>query len=135
MQLRRFGTMWRPFRLGPRESLNSTPGDPNPPGACRRERIDSALDNIVRSSVRSKGLTDRLEVERPHAVVSKMTSHDEITLEYRNTLAVIILNNPRKLNALTKDLYYQLATFLYEVAARDEILVTLLIGRGRFFSA
>ncbi|OQU98197.1 hypothetical protein CLAIMM_04017 [Cladophialophora immunda] len=68
-------------------------------------------------------------------MASNMTRDDKVTLEYRNTLAVITLDNPGKLNALTKDLYYQLATFLYEVAARDEILVTLLIGRGRFFSA
>jgi Delta3-Delta2-enoyl-CoA isomerase len=68
-------------------------------------------------------------------MASNATRDHKITLECRDTLAIITLNNPTKLNALTKDLYYQLASFLYEVAARDEILVTLLIGRGRFFSA
>jgi Delta3-Delta2-enoyl-CoA isomerase len=66
---------------------------------------------------------------------ANMPRDDKITLEYRKTLAIITLNNAVKLNALTKDLYYQLASFLYEVATRDDILITLLIGRGRFFSA
>ncbi len=65
----------------------------------------------------------------------RVPEQDKVNLDYRGTLAVITLNNPAKLNALTKDLYYQIASCLYEVAARNEILITLLIGRGRFFSA
>lgn len=64
-----------------------------------------------------------------------MARDDKVTLEYHDKLAIITLNNPEKLNALTKDLYYQLTTFLNEIATKDSVIVTLLIGRGRFFSA
>jgi len=66
---------------------------------------------------------------------NNMARDDKVTLEYHDKLAIITLNNPEKLNALTKDLYYQLTTFLNEIATKDSVIVTLLIGRGRFFSA
>ncbi|KAI9802023.1 MAG: hypothetical protein M1825_003079 [Sarcosagium campestre] len=65
-----------------------------------------------------------------------MTSLDQaITVSYRDKLAVITLDNEKKLNALDADGYYRLASLLREVASHDEVLVTLLIGKGRFFSA
>jgi Delta3-Delta2-enoyl-CoA isomerase len=62
-------------------------------------------------------------------------SSKAIELEYDGALAVITLNKPSKLNALTKDEFYQLAQTLNEIATRDEIIATVLTGRGRFFSA
>ena len=58
-----------------------------------------------------------------------------IEVEYRGSIAVIVLNKPKKLNALTKDEFYQLAQKLQEVAKHDEVVTTVLIGNGRFFSA
>ena len=60
---------------------------------------------------------------------------DSITLTYEDKIALITLNLPKKLNALTQDLYYRLATLLREVAARDDISITILTGTGRYFSA
>ncbi|KAH8806166.1 ClpP/crotonase-like domain-containing protein [Xylogone sp. PMI_703] len=60
---------------------------------------------------------------------------ETVLLEYRGPLAIITLNNPQKLNAQSKDGFYQLAKYLREIAAREEILVTLLTGVGRYFSA
>ncbi|KAL1863741.1 dodecenoyl-CoA isomerase [Paecilomyces lecythidis] len=65
-----------------------------------------------------------------------MASNEEvISLKYQDRVAIISLNNASKLNALTQDNYYLLGERLREVAARDDIFVTVLTGTGRFFSA
>ena len=65
-----------------------------------------------------------------------MSSPDSpILLTYTNKTAIITLNVPKKLNALDADTYYLLARAMNEVAARDDIYITILTGRGRFFSA
>lgn len=58
-----------------------------------------------------------------------------VSLAYQDSIAVITLNKPQKLNALTKDEVYSLAAFLREVDTHPEVIVTVLIGIGRFFSA
>ncbi|KAI4699347.1 hypothetical protein J4E81_005241 [Alternaria sp. BMP 2799] len=58
-----------------------------------------------------------------------------ILLTYTNKTAIITLNVPKKLNALDADTYYLLARAMNEVAARSDIYITILTGRGRFFSA
>jgi peroxisomal 3,2-trans-enoyl-CoA isomerase len=58
-----------------------------------------------------------------------------ILIEYKRKVAIITLNVPKKLNALNGDLYYQLARAMHEVASHDEVFITVLTGRGRFFSA
>jgi len=68
-------------------------------------------------------------------MIDKSNRGNAVELKFRGTIALITLNKPRKLNALTKDEFYQLAQALYEVASHDEIITTVLTGRGRFFSA
>ncbi|KAK4135346.1 ClpP/crotonase [Trichocladium antarcticum] len=58
-----------------------------------------------------------------------------IDVEYRGRLAIITIANETKLNALDQYGYYELAQKLREVATHDEVFVTLLIGKGRYFSA
>jgi peroxisomal 3,2-trans-enoyl-CoA isomerase len=58
-----------------------------------------------------------------------------VTLEYRDKIAIITLDNEKKLNALTQDLYYQISQYLREIATHDEVYITLLTGKGRYFSA
>ncbi|PHH67653.1 hypothetical protein CDD83_6481 [Cordyceps sp. RAO-2017] len=58
-----------------------------------------------------------------------------VRLEYRGRVAVLTLANERKLNALSRDQYYELARRMQEVAARDDVVVTVLLGEGRYFSA
>lgn len=58
-----------------------------------------------------------------------------IEVEYSGRIAVVVLNKPKKLNALTKDEFYQLARTLQEVAKHDEVVATVLTGNERFFSA
>ena len=60
---------------------------------------------------------------------------DAVTLEVRGNTAIITLNLPRKLNALTMELYYRIATLMQQVAAMDDVVITILTGTGRFFSA
>ncbi|KAF2204360.1 ClpP/crotonase [Delitschia confertaspora ATCC 74209] len=64
-----------------------------------------------------------------------MSTDSPVLLEYRDKLAIITLNAPSKLNALNGDGYYALAKCMHEVAARDDIYITILTGKGRFFSA
>ncbi|KAF1353254.1 enoyl-CoA hydratase/isomerase [Delphinella strobiligena] len=59
----------------------------------------------------------------------------DVLYETRGRVAVITLNLPKKLNALTQDHYYRVAVLLREIAERDDITVTVLTGNGRFFSA
>ncbi|TKX19438.1 3,2-trans-enoyl-CoA isomerase [Elsinoe australis] len=62
-------------------------------------------------------------------------SEQEVTFETRGRIAIITLNLPKKLNAMTQDLYYRVAQLMHEIAARDDIYITILTGNGRFFSA
>ena len=64
-----------------------------------------------------------------------MAEPSVIDLEYRGRVAVITINNAKKLNALTQMQYYDLACKLREVATHDEVYITLLTGKGRYFSA
>jgi peroxisomal 3,2-trans-enoyl-CoA isomerase len=64
-----------------------------------------------------------------------MTTNPRVKLEYRGSIAIITLNYPQKLNVLTKDDFYQLAAYLNQTAERDDMLITLLIGKGKYFSA
>ncbi len=60
---------------------------------------------------------------------------DTIKVEYKGRLAIITIDNEPKLNALNGDGYYALASAMREVATHDEVFITLLIGKGRYFSA
>ncbi|KAL2016741.1 hypothetical protein VTK56DRAFT_3130 [Thermocarpiscus australiensis] len=64
-----------------------------------------------------------------------MASPSVISLEYRGRLAIITIDNAKKLNALNQLQYYDLAQKMREVAARDDVYITLIIGKGRYFSA
>jgi peroxisomal 3,2-trans-enoyl-CoA isomerase len=64
-----------------------------------------------------------------------MSSEDPILVEYRGRIAIITLNVPKKLNALSGENYYKLARALVEVAEHDEVFITVLTGNGRYFSA
>ncbi|KYK61438.1 3,2-trans-enoyl-CoA isomerase [Drechmeria coniospora] len=58
-----------------------------------------------------------------------------ISLDYRGRVAVITINNDAKLNALDQTQYYDLGRKLHEVATHDEVYVTVLLAKGRYFSA
>ena len=62
-------------------------------------------------------------------------TEESITLSTKGKIAIISLNLPKKLNALTQDLYYRLALLMREIALREDIYITVLTGKGRFFSA
>ncbi|KAL9094089.1 MAG: hypothetical protein Q9165_003504 [Trypethelium subeluteriae] len=62
-------------------------------------------------------------------------STDVIKLEIRGKIAIITIDNEKKLNALNQDGYYALATAMHTVAAREDVYITVLTGKGRFFSA
>ncbi len=59
----------------------------------------------------------------------------EVTLDIKGKVAIITINLEKKLNAMTQDHYYRLSTLMREVAARDDVYITVLTGKGRFFSA
>ncbi|KAF2084370.1 peroxisomal d3,d2-enoyl-CoA isomeras-like protein [Saccharata proteae CBS 121410] len=63
------------------------------------------------------------------------TPEQAVTIQYKGKVAIITLDIEKKLNAMNQDRYYRLATLLNEVAARDDINITMLTGKGRFFSA
>lgn len=58
-----------------------------------------------------------------------------IDVDYQGRYAIVTINKPKKANALSRMQYYDLAQKLREVATHDEVYVTVLLGKGRFFSA
>jgi len=65
-----------------------------------------------------------------------MTSPSEmVTLTKKGRIAIITLNQPKKLNAMNMDAYYRLSCLMRDVAKMDDIRITVLTGTGRFFSA
>lgn len=58
-----------------------------------------------------------------------------VTFEKKGNVAIIKLNKPKKLNAMSSDDWFQIACHMYEVAAMDDITITVLAGEGRFFSS
>jgi len=64
---------------------------------------------------------------------------DVVTVDYRKNergnIAVITINNPKKLNAMNQDHYYRLSQLLREIADKPDVYITVLTGKGRFFSA
>ncbi|KAI0194941.1 ClpP/crotonase-like domain-containing protein, partial [Astrocystis sublimbata] len=60
---------------------------------------------------------------------------DTVKVTYLGRIATITIDNDKKLNALDMEGYYTLAQSLREVAERDDIYITILTGKGRYFSA
>jgi peroxisomal 3,2-trans-enoyl-CoA isomerase len=57
-----------------------------------------------------------------------------VTCEYRGKIAVITIDNDKKLNSLDQEAYYQLATYMRQIATHDEVYITVLTGKGTFVS-
>lgn len=64
-----------------------------------------------------------------------MSDEKVISVEYRGRVAVVTIDNAQKLNSLTQQQYYNLAQLMREIATHDEVFITVLIGKGRYFSA
>ncbi|KAI5926423.1 3,2-trans-enoyl-CoA isomerase [Camillea tinctor] len=58
-----------------------------------------------------------------------------IKVSYEGRVATVTIDNQKKLNALDMDGYYALAKALREIAQRDDIYITIVTGKGRYFSA
>ncbi|KAK7941195.1 delta3-cis-delta2-trans-enoyl isomerase [Apiospora aurea] len=57
------------------------------------------------------------------------------TVEYTGRVAIVTICNEKKLNALNLSGYYELSQILREIAKHDEVFITFLTAKGRFFSA
>jgi peroxisomal 3,2-trans-enoyl-CoA isomerase len=60
---------------------------------------------------------------------------DVIKTTYAGRVATVTIDNVKKLNALDMEGYYALSKALREVAERDDIYITVLTGKGSYFSA
>jgi peroxisomal 3,2-trans-enoyl-CoA isomerase len=58
-----------------------------------------------------------------------------ISVDYRGRIAVVSINNTKKLNVLSQQQYFELASRMREIATHDEVFITVIIARGRYFSA
>jgi len=58
-----------------------------------------------------------------------------VSVEYKGRIAVITIDNQKKLNALNQDQYYMIAKYLREIATHKEVFITVLTAKGSFFSA
>lgn len=64
-----------------------------------------------------------------------MSTDSVIKVDYKGRIATITIDNEKKLNALSQPQYYELSQKLREVAAHSEVYITVLLAKGRFFSA
>ena len=62
-------------------------------------------------------------------------SDKSVLLEKRGNIAIIKLNKPKKLNAVSAQDWFDIACHMHDIAADDKITITVLTGEGRFFSA
>ncbi|EME47263.1 hypothetical protein DOTSEDRAFT_50702 [Dothistroma septosporum NZE10] len=60
---------------------------------------------------------------------------DEINFSVQGRVAIIRINQSKKLGALSQDLFFHLSQLMRHINGRDDILITVLTGTGRFFSA
>lgn len=67
--------------------------------------------------------------------LANMSTESVISLDYRGRVAVLTIDNDTKLNALSQFQYYDLAQKLREIATHDEVFITVILAKGRFFSA
>lgn len=65
----------------------------------------------------------------------EITYDKSVRVEYKGRIAIITIDNPKKLGALNADGYYALAHYMREVATHDEVIITVLTGTGGYFSA
>ncbi|KAJ2907243.1 enoyl-CoA hydratase/isomerase [Zalerion maritima] len=72
---------------------------------------------------------------RPSFAMSSSEEPSVVSVEYLGRVAVITIANEKKLNALTQGQYFDLAQRLREVATKEEVCITVLTGKGRYFSA
>ena len=71
----------------------------------------------------------------PASLKSVTMDSEVVTLTKKGRIAIITLNQPKKLNAMNQDAYFKLSCLMRDVAKMDDITVTVLTGKGRFFSA
>lgn len=64
-----------------------------------------------------------------------MSTSGTFQVEYKGRLAQVTITNEKKLNALNGDQYFELSQILREIATHDEVYITFLTGKGRYFSA
>ncbi|KAH7476017.1 hypothetical protein FOMA001_g11221 [Fusarium oxysporum f. sp. matthiolae] len=64
-----------------------------------------------------------------------MAEESTLQLEYRGRVAVLTICNERKLNAFNSAQYYDLAQKMREIATHDEVFTTVILAKGRYFSA
>ncbi|GAA5850385.1 hypothetical protein JCM8547_001856 [Rhodosporidiobolus lusitaniae] len=60
---------------------------------------------------------------------------DAILLEFQPPFAIITFNQPQKKNALDSTLYQRLSSILQQVDRRSDVFITVVTGKGDFFSA
>lgn len=60
---------------------------------------------------------------------------DAVLFRKEGRIAIITLNQPKKLNAMSQAAYYRVSCLLRDIAQMDDISITVITGTGRFFSA
>ena len=63
------------------------------------------------------------------------SSKSAVSYTTKGKFAILTLSQPAKLNALTLREFEDVATLLHVIDARADIVVTVLTGTGKFFSA
>jgi Delta3-Delta2-enoyl-CoA isomerase len=66
-----------------------------------------------------------------------MNESDPTVVSYtvEGRIATITLNNPKKLNALTRQQWFRLAHIMEEINRLPDVVITVLRGTGKYFSA
>lgn len=68
-------------------------------------------------------------------MASSPSPNEVVTLRIQGRIAIITLNNPKKLGAMRLADYHRLSSVMRDVAAMPNVTITILTGTGKFFSA
>jgi len=68
-------------------------------------------------------------------MASNPSAEEAVLYETRGPIAIITLNNTKKLNAMTSEYYFRVSQLLRQIAKDDSIYITVLTAKGRYFSA
>lgn len=66
---------------------------------------------------------------------TELQAEIKFSFAHNGRTAIITIDRQKKLNALTQDHYFRIAELLNDIAKMEDVVITVLTGKGRFFSA
>lgn len=86
------------------------------------------------SSILTKQRNHLVKQYAPIAFYSTPVAYKNITLEKQDNIAIVRLNRPKALNALCKDLVYELGTCVQDLEKDESVRCVVITGGEKAFA-